>query len=204
MNLQLESLCQISEAKQDHLVKSELRKMPIGLDETYFRILERIERQVPTYMRDLAVNSLMWVVHAKEPLYTPALQDALATDRFGQSEQDAILDEADVILKACCGLLEETYGTIRLIHFSVQEFFTNLVHKSADGGIWSSIANPTSAHEKLSRICLMSLRLAPSSRLSPPHGLYSIAPYAVQFFDHHLFECGAPENVSQLVDDVLS
>ena len=158
-------------------------------------------------MRELALNCLMWAIYAKEPLETEALQGALATARECKSEQDAEIDEVDVILEACCGLLEESGDhrdrTIRPIHFSVQEFFTKPSRGSTNGGIWGLIANPTSAHVELSRICLVSLHLAPSELLHLKSE-YPFAVYAARFFDHHLFECGGPENVLPLVDDVLS
>ena len=158
-------------------------------------------------MRELALNCLMWAIYAKEPLETEALQGALATTRECKSEQDAEIDQVDVILEACCGLLEESGDhlnrTIRPIHFSVQEFFTKPSQGSTNGGIWGLIANPSSAHVELSRICLVSLHLAPSELLNL-QSEYPFAVYAARFFDHHLFECGGPENVLPLVDDVLS
>jgi ankyrin repeat domain-containing protein 50 len=49
-------------------------------------------------MRELALNCLMWTIYAKEPLETRALQEALATARECKSEQDAEIDQVDVIL----------------------------------------------------------------------------------------------------------
>ena len=167
-------------------------------------------------MRDLAINSLMCVIYAKEPLEARTLQAALAT-AGGKSERDARDYPVEVILDACCGLLEEAdYDRpgpirpgpirprpIRPIHFSVQEFFTDGLRGSIYGGTWDSIANTASAHQQLSRICLRSLRIAPSKLLEADNE-YPFADYAAQFFDHHLFECGAPDNVLPLVDYVLS
>ena len=158
-------------------------------------------------MRELALNCLMWTLYAKEPLETRALQGALAMARDRKSEQDAEIDQVDVILEACCGLFEESghswNRTIRPIHFSVQEFFTKSPRGSTNRGVWGLISNPTFAHVELSCTCLISLNLIPSK---PPSlgSEYPFTCYAAQFFDHHLFECGGPENVLPLVDDVLS
>ncbi|OCK94501.1 uncharacterized protein K441DRAFT_636242, partial [Cenococcum geophilum 1.58] len=205
VNLQLESLCWSSRTKNDQQIEDALEKLPNGLDDTYDRLVHRIECQIP-YMRDLAINSLMCVIYAKEPLEARTLQAALAT-AGDKSERDARDYPVEVILDACCGLLEEAnydrLGTIRPIHFSVQEFFTDGLRGSIYGGTWDSIANPASAHQQLSRICLRYLQTAPS-KLLEVHYKYPFAGYAAQFFDYHLFECGAPDNILPLVDDVLS
>jgi ankyrin repeat protein len=200
--LQVEHLCQISKAKKDQLIEEALETLPDGLDDTYFRLVKRIIGQSP-YMRELALNCLIWTLYAKQPLETKALQGALAIARDSKGEKDTEIDQVDVILEACCGLFEESRSVIRPIHFSVQEFFAKRAHGSAYGDNLGFAANPTSAYVELSRVCLISLQFAPSNLLSV-NSDYPFSAHAAQFFDHYLFESGCPENVLPLVDNILS
>jgi ankyrin repeat protein len=200
--LQVEHLCQISKAKKDQLIEEALETLPDGLDDTYFRLVKRIIGQSP-YMRELALNCLIWTLYAKQPLETKALQGALAIARDSKGEKDTETDQVDVILEACCGLFEESRSVIRPIHFSVQEFFAKRAHGSAYGDNLGFAANPTSAYVELSRVCLISLQFAPPNLLSV-HSKYPFSAHAAEFFDHYLFESGCPENVLPLVDNILS
>ena len=109
-------------------------------DKTMKRIAGQIEDQ-----KELAMETLMWIIYAQRPLKTPELLHALATEIDKSTfDQDDIPDIEDV-LSACCGLVivEQESEIVRLVHRTAQEFFQD------SGCTWL-----TGAHSKLSRTCI--------------------------------------------------
>ncbi|OCK73445.1 hypothetical protein K432DRAFT_420720 [Lepidopterella palustris CBS 459.81] len=212
VNLQLESLCRISEAQKDRLVEAALDTLPQGLDETYTRIVEQIDDQ-SEYMKRLALNCLMWIFYAKRPLRTQELQHALAlaTDETCQKQTDIDVDKVEVILKACGNLLEEEHDTIRPVHYSVQEFFMNPPGKMHRRRIQESIADSDSVHIILTSVCLRYIQLGTLSQpcKDPFEILYLVtgAPfawYAAQCFDYHALQCKIlPRDILELLEGLL-
>jgi hypothetical protein len=209
----LESLCQISEAGKDGQVEAALDTLPQGLDETYTRIVERIDDQPEhmKYMKELAFNCLMWVLYAKRPLSTQELQYALATGRALQNQTDTDVDKVEVILEACGNLLIEENNAIRPVHYSVQEFFTKPPSKTSRRHIQESLADPEFVHTTLASVCLTYIQ---RGMLSQPCRSYNdlfhrtsrakFAWYAAQHFDYHVWQCKSlPSDILELVDGLL-
>ncbi|KAI1560042.1 Ankyrin repeat protein [Pyrenophora tritici-repentis] len=192
VNLQLDSLCQASKAQKDRVVEAALEALPQGLLDTYVRILERIEAQSP-YMRDLALKCLAWTVYARRPLSTRELQLALAINPTCTAQQDLQTDSPQVILEACGNILEEANGSIRPIHFTVQEFLTTTITELSQHTIRAQLLDPTSMHRRLSLVCLAYIRLTAFDKPAQHSlGLYMrlqkdvLAGYACQSFDYHI------------------
>ena len=86
--------------------------------------MDRIEGQV----RDseiLAKRVLSWITCAKRPLTTLGLQHAFGVE-IGEPELDnENLPEVEYIVSVCAGLVtvDEQGNTIRLVHYTAQEFF---------------------------------------------------------------------------------
>jgi ankyrin repeat domain-containing protein 50 len=212
VNLQLQHLCTVSEARKDRLVEAALDDIPKGLNTTYTRMLRQIDNQEP-YMRALALKCFAWVVHAKRLLRPRALQDAIATKSPCRSQEDLELDEVDVILKACANLIAEENGFIRPIHYSVQEFFTNPGLGSLQGCCLENIREPNFAHRILATSCLSHLQLdvlaeGPCyNEFQLYHRLreYPFLWYAARFFDRHVLDLpDLPEEVFDLVTTLLN
>ena len=98
--------------------------MPKGLDATFKKTLDRIERQ-PESRAELGVRTLMWISHARRPILVKELCQALAV-----ISGDTCLDQDNCPLPKqmvdySLGLvtIDEESSTIRLVHFSVQEYF---------------------------------------------------------------------------------
>ncbi|RMZ90014.1 hypothetical protein DV736_g2766, partial [Chaetothyriales sp. CBS 134916] len=196
VNLQLDSLCHSSKAQRDDLVEEVLENLPEGLEDTYIRILERIENQ-SEYMRGLALNCLGWMIYARRPLSIEELQDALATNSSCKCRQDLRPDSVKVILEACGNLLEEANDTIRPIHYSVQEFLTNPATESLQLAIRQQVQDSHSMHTILSITCLRYIQLIGLDQPSLYYfDLYArvqlnqFACYATQNFDYHISQCG--------------
>ncbi|KAF2135816.1 uncharacterized protein K452DRAFT_209080, partial [Aplosporella prunicola CBS 121167] len=75
VELQLESLCR---QKSDKEILKALKTLPIGLNETYARLLQQVAAQ-PTPLRDLAWRCLVWVLYARKQLRLDEFRDAVLT-----------------------------------------------------------------------------------------------------------------------------
>jgi hypothetical protein len=101
-----------------------LKEMPKELDATFKETLDRIERQ-PKSRAKLGMRTLMWISHTRRPILVKELCQALAV-----KPEDTCLDQDDCPLPKhmvdySLGLvtIDEESSTIRLVHFSVQEYF---------------------------------------------------------------------------------
>ena len=109
--------------RNEHDLRNQLRKLPCGLDETYSRILEKID-QLDNTQKDLAYKALKWITCATRSLKSRELLEATALEPWGRAfEPPKVPDIADLI-KACCNLvlLDSRQGVVRFAHHSVQEF----------------------------------------------------------------------------------
>ncbi|KAG8534359.1 uncharacterized protein KY384_001203 [Bacidia gigantensis] len=104
-------------------MRKALRKMPKSLDATFGETLKRLQRQ-SRGRSQLGLDTLMWISHAKRPLRVDELQQALAID-----DEDTSLDTENYasvrhIVECCLGLvtIDEESSSIRLVHYSVQEY----------------------------------------------------------------------------------
>jgi ankyrin repeat protein len=188
------------------VVEDALEALPKGLNDTYVRILERIEGQ-PPYLRELALNCLAWIIYARRPLKTRELQHALAANANCKTQQDLQLDPLAVILEACGNMLEEANGVIRPIHYTVQEFLKTTVQGQAHSTVRTQLQDSSSMHNRLSIACLAYIHLSAFDRPSKAHyDLYDrlasspFAYYACHSFDYHISECHSivPDTIKQL------
>ncbi|KAK6073153.1 hypothetical protein SCUP515_07016 [Seiridium cupressi] len=105
-------------------VLATLAKGNDAYDEAYRNTMLRIHGQLAD-QKDLANQTLMWIVHAKRPLTTIELVHALSVE-VGEREffEDNTPNIGDT-LSACCGLVavDGESDIIRLIHYTTQEFF---------------------------------------------------------------------------------
>jgi ankyrin repeat protein len=180
-----------------------LETLPRGLSDTYVRILERIEHQ-PSYMRNLALNCLAWIIYAQRPLSIEELQEALAINSTCTSIHDLQPDSPQVILEACGNLLEEVNDAIRPIHYTVQEFLTTATGQELlPHAVRTQLLDSSSMHTRLSLACLAYIELA--SFAKPAQEGYKLherlfynvfAGYACQNFDYHISCCDkTPQNI---------
>ncbi|KAF5852242.1 hypothetical protein GGP41_001012, partial [Bipolaris sorokiniana] len=210
VNLQLDNLCQASKARKDQIVEDALDTLPRGLPDTYVRILERIEEQ-PLYMRDLAMKCLAWMIYARRPLGTHELQYALAVSERCTDLHDLQFDSPQVILEACANLLEEGNGTIRPIHYTVQEFLTTTAQGLSQQAIRAQLLHSESVHARLSLVCLTYMHLVAFSEpaedaLDLAYRLIdnTFAGYSYQNFDYHISRCdGIPPNVMGQLENLF-
>jgi ankyrin repeat protein len=92
--------------------------------------MQRIQGLMPD-QRELAMQVLAWVTCSQRPLAAIELQHALAIE-IGESQfdEDNVPDIEDM-LSVCAGLvtLDEQTHTVRLVHYTTQEFFERTWHQ---------------------------------------------------------------------------
>lgn len=113
------------------MVKKALRRLPQSLDDIYHETMLRISGAVETE-KSLAFRVISWIVAAVCPFSVPELQHALVVSPEA-IEPGEILDdidseaitESDWLVSVCAGLvaIERESNLIRLVHFTVQEYF---------------------------------------------------------------------------------
>ena len=86
------------------VLRSTLNDLPSGINNLYQSTLRRIEDQGES-ASDLARRTLLWLAHAKRPLRSFELQEALATSLETGTCDTLAMSPLDVILNVCCSLV---------------------------------------------------------------------------------------------------
>lgn len=104
-------------------LREALESLPTKLDETYSDAMARIQGQVEEHSK-LALSALSWISNTLRPLQLDELQHALAIRRGDQSLDEEALEDETLIISVSAGLviLDAQSGTIRLVHFTVEEY----------------------------------------------------------------------------------
>ncbi|MCJ1471189.1 hypothetical protein MMC07_009837, partial [Pseudocyphellaria aurata] len=104
-----------------------LSKGSKALNVAYDQAIERIKGQLPDDS-ELAANVLTWIIHAQRQLTTGEIRHALAVQSDDEElDHDNILDIEDIV-SVCAGLVtvDEESDTIRLVHYTTQEYFVQV------------------------------------------------------------------------------
>lgn len=165
VNLQLVNLCK---QRSDRDIEQELNSLPYGLDQTYDRILQKIDGQTRS-LRTLAQHSILWIVYTQRPLRVKELIDAVAILGNPAGNESLYKYPSEVILEACANLAIEENGFIRPIHYSVQEYFTVPSNNSQIGkdSVW--FEKKSLIHKKLANSCMSYLEMMYKSEKPSPH-----------------------------------
>jgi ankyrin repeat protein len=106
-------------------LKAALDLLPTELDETYEKAMFRIKGQVEQQSQ-LALKALFWVSKAVRPLKLNEIHHALAVEPGDQVlDPDGIENDKTFLVSITAGLLtvDTNSGTIRLVHFTAEEYF---------------------------------------------------------------------------------
>ncbi|KAI9567489.1 ankyrin repeat-containing domain protein [Boletus coccyginus] len=138
-------------------VREALDNLPIGLDETYQRILIAIDPGLPE--GKLALRALVWLVGALRPLRLAEISEGLTID-LGKRTMDPEAGpmHKGALLDACGSLVtynEET-DVLILSHFSVKEYLTGDLTRTKLPRYHISYQG---AHEHLARLCICYITL---------------------------------------------
>lgn len=98
-------------------MEAALDAMPRGLNDAFEETLQRIQKQ-PDGRKQLGMNTLMWISHARRPLRVMELGEALAINlKPGQAFSNRKYWQSKEILVT----VDKESSIIRLVHYSVQE-----------------------------------------------------------------------------------
>jgi len=119
--------------------------------------MERIEGQLADE-EDLAKQALLWITCAKRPLTTSELEHALAVETNESQLDMENLCRVEDIVSICAGLvtIDEESRIIRLVHYTIQEYFERTQKQwfpSAETNITATCVTYLSFGEFESGIC---------------------------------------------------
>ena len=119
MFFQLDDIC---EAPSDAAIRETLQNLPLGLAETYERILGKISKS--WIKTKFARKIFKWIICAKRPLHIEELKEAVAFELGDKSwDLDKVPDE-DIMMGSCKGLVirDQDHGLVRFSHNTVQQY----------------------------------------------------------------------------------
>ena len=105
------------------MIRQTLRDLPVGLVETYERILLKISK-CPLPKQEIALRAFRWTLCSRRPMKAGELQEAVAFDISDRSwDRDKIPDE-DLMIETCRGLLvrDKEDRIVRFAHHTVQQY----------------------------------------------------------------------------------
>ena len=117
----MEELCN---ASSDSVIRTILTDLPVGLGETYRRILTGIS-QSPSRAQ-LAQKMFKWAAVAKRPLNIEEFKEAAAFDPSDRSWNEDRIPHEDHMFESCRGLIikDADDQTVRLAHHTVLQYLT--------------------------------------------------------------------------------
>ena len=109
------------------MIRQTLRDLPVGLVQTYERILLKIS-EFPLPRQEIALRAFKWTVCSRRPMSAEELQEAVAFDISDRSwDRDKIPDK-DLMIETCRGLLvrDKEDGAVRFAHYTVQQYLLSV------------------------------------------------------------------------------
>lgn len=105
-------------------IRKSLANLPTALYDTYDEAMRRIWGQGEEDIK-LAERLLSWITHAYRPLKLAEIQHALAVEKGDSNLDKDGIPEEDIMVSACAGLVtvDQESNTIRLVHYTAQEYF---------------------------------------------------------------------------------
>lgn len=170
-----------------------LESLPDSLDETYERMLSKID----SHLIDDARRILAFLCFAPTPMFVSQLIDGIAVDieDYTGLNKKRRLQGADDIHQICRDFVkissrEESIGLnprtedsiVRIAHFSIREYLVSKVVQHEKARIFSF--DSVTIQAKFAQIYLMYL-LEDGIHESTAEQEFPLAPYAAQFWDHH-------------------
>ncbi|KAK0636779.1 ankyrin repeat-containing domain protein [Bombardia bombarda] len=148
---QIEALCKL---RNDKAIRAALSNLPRTLQDTYVRILQRVEDEHPDEVETLQ-KVLCWLVRGIRNLTLEELAEAIAVDpESGDESMDfgAVDTDPEDILELLGGLVTvSTEKVICLAHYSVKEFLVSEDIRKVKPLFWIGTENVES---QLAIVCL--------------------------------------------------
>jgi ankyrin repeat protein len=158
VKLQLDHLCN---QQTEHDLLLAISELPQGLDETYVRCLEKIQR-LGKRRADRCLRVLQWVVGGFFPLTLEELAEVVAVDEMEDDMWDPtrVVTDPQMLVDDCAGLCVVVYdpnegpfssgsSKVQLVHGSVRDFLTTLSKSSLPDHIGDFWMDPFPMHLEL-------------------------------------------------------
>jgi Ankyrin repeats (3 copies) len=115
----------ITQCRNDASRKKTIDNLPIGLPDTYKRILENIGR-VPEDL-EIAINVITWLLYSTHPLSLREVSIAAVIEPSREYDPEQELDVDEMVLEICGSFLKMNSRTkiVEFAHLSVAEYFTS-------------------------------------------------------------------------------
>ncbi len=172
-------------------IRQVLNDLPIGLDATYERTLQRISREEKQHAHRL----FQCLVAAVRPLQLDELAEIFAVDFDPNSEPKLVEgwlpeDPEEAVLSACSTLIkivgDESSKIVQFSHFSVKEFLTSDRFQASELGKPLPLHIPLdAAHTVLTRACLTVLLQLDEKLDQQRLEMLPLAPYAAKHWVEH-------------------
>ncbi|KAK3390052.1 ankyrin repeat-containing domain protein [Podospora didyma] len=148
---QIDALCQL---RNDKAIRAALSNLPRTLQDTYIRILQRVENEHPDDVEVLK-KVLCWLVRGVRDLSLDELAEAIAIDPEsgeGSMDFDAVDTDPEDILELLGGLVTVSpEKVVSLAHYSVKEFLVSEDIRKLKRAFWIG------AHDVESQLALSCL-----------------------------------------------
>ena len=137
------------------MIRQTLRDLPVGLVQTYERILLKISNS-SFLKQEIALRAFKWTVCSRRPMKAEELQEAVA---FGSSDsswdRDQIPD-VDLMIETCRGLLvrDEEDTTVRFAHHTVHQYLLSAPVVRDQEGSRFPVSNRSEAEAFVGRVCV--------------------------------------------------
>ena len=137
------------------MIRQTLRDLPIGLVQTYERILLKISKSsLPK--QEIALRAFKWTVCSRRPMKADELQEAVAFESLDSCwDRDKIPDE-DLMIETCRGLLvrDEEDTTVRFAHHTVQQYVLSAPEISTQEGSRFLVPTRSEAEAFVGQVCV--------------------------------------------------
>nr|OQO16740.1 hypothetical protein B0A51_15282 [Rachicladosporium sp. CCFEE 5018] len=145
---QLDSVCQLQTVRQ---IRTALRSLPAGLDETYGLIL----RNVPPGSSRIVRRVLLWLCFSIQPLSLGEVHEEVAIESDAVCiDSDDRLIRPEAILQLCGSLIVTSEeGYLSLAHLSVKDYLLSEA-VAADNETKVYSMHECACHEELAELCL--------------------------------------------------
>lgn len=137
------------------MIRQTLRELPVGLVETYERILLKISKS-PLARQEIALRMFRWTVCSRRLMKAEELQEAVAFEKSDMFwDRDKIPDET-LMIETCRGLLvrDEEDRTVRFAHHTVQQYLLSAPAIRTEEGPRFSISPRSEAEALIGRVCV--------------------------------------------------
>ena len=137
------------------MIRKTLRDLPLGLIQTYERILLKISKSLLP-KQEIALRAFRWTVCCRRPLKIEELQEAVAFETSDTAwDRDKIPDES-LMIETCRGLLvrDEENRTVRFAHHTVQQYLLSSPAIITQQGSRFHISSRSEAESFVGQVCV--------------------------------------------------